>query len=290
MQKTVTISDAASALGLSTRTLRHWEEIGLFSSRKISEKKNEYRYYDGLVISHIQTAMALREVGLSLQEIQQILQFKDVKPGIVDDLRDKSHRIYQSIDIISALSTQEGNDYEVNETVLPDNHYVVYEKWVKDVPEAARFYVDSIISSIGDNFAFSPTYSVFCQYPLNRPENANFKREDFLMRFFVPISAQSAETSDVAKHESWEKFMTQEISFFEGVQKSLLHFTEKKGVYTVYKGLPNETDDAYKMLYDYISARGYKIASKAHEIYLNMPEEFDENPNLITRIVVPVEK
>jgi DNA-binding transcriptional MerR regulator len=290
MQKAVTISDAACALGLSTRTLRHWEEVGLFTSLKEPSKSNEYRYYDGLIISHIQTIMALREVGLPLQEIQKILQFKDVNAETINDLRDKAHRIYKSIDILSALGTTRGESYVVSETLLPENYYVVYEKWVQDISEASEFYINSIIECINDNFAFSPTYSVFCQYPLNHPETGSFKREDFLMRFFVPISEKSTAASGLKKHDNWEAFISEDIRFFEGVEKSLVCIKEKKGVYVVYKGLPNETDAAYEALYKHIEQRGYKTVSKPHEIYLNVPEVFEENPNLITRIVVPVEK
>jgi len=66
-----TIKQLADLAGVSRRTLHHYDEIDLL---KPSEKgANRYRYYDDQAALRLQQILFYRELGLSLAEIQQIL-------------------------------------------------------------------------------------------------------------------------------------------------------------------------------------------------------------------------
>lgn len=71
-----TISEVAQMSGLSTRTLRYYDEIGLL--RPTKNQDNDYRLYCSTDLEKLQTIMFLKEMGLSLKNIKQWIQDKEV--------------------------------------------------------------------------------------------------------------------------------------------------------------------------------------------------------------------
>lgn len=67
-----TIGQFALILKLSTRTLRHYDEIGLLKPQNINEENN-YRYYGREQLGLGKSIVKLKEYGLSLEEIREIL-------------------------------------------------------------------------------------------------------------------------------------------------------------------------------------------------------------------------
>ncbi|WP_102398921.1 MerR family transcriptional regulator [Haloimpatiens massiliensis] len=63
-------------LKVSTRTLRHYDEIGLLNPSFVS-KENNYRYYEKEQINSAKYIIKLKESGLTLDEIKDIIFNKD---------------------------------------------------------------------------------------------------------------------------------------------------------------------------------------------------------------------
>ena len=68
----LSIGEAADRLGVSVRTLRWYDEIGLVSPTEVGE--NGYRYYDREAMALLQQAIFYKELGLPLKEIKPLLQ------------------------------------------------------------------------------------------------------------------------------------------------------------------------------------------------------------------------
>lgn len=64
-----TIGQLALILKVSTRTLRHYDDIGLLKPYCIN-KENGYRYYEQEQISLAKNIMKLKGYGLALEEIK----------------------------------------------------------------------------------------------------------------------------------------------------------------------------------------------------------------------------
>ncbi|KEI74127.1 hypothetical protein AL714_03225 [Clostridium botulinum] len=64
-----TIGQLALILKVSTRTLRHYDDIGLLKPYCINEE-NGYRYYEQEQISLAKNIMKLKGYGLALEEIK----------------------------------------------------------------------------------------------------------------------------------------------------------------------------------------------------------------------------
>lgn len=69
------INKLAKLAGVSTRTLRYYDEIALLSPERISN--NGYRVYGQKEVDLLQQILFYRELGVSLEEIKSILWSKD---------------------------------------------------------------------------------------------------------------------------------------------------------------------------------------------------------------------
>ena len=70
-----TINKLAKLAGVSTRTLRYYDEFGLLSPVRMSS--NGYRIYGQKEVDRLQQLLFYRELGVSLEEIKKILSSKD---------------------------------------------------------------------------------------------------------------------------------------------------------------------------------------------------------------------
>lgn len=68
----VKITEAATQLGISTRAIRFYEEKGLLTPAK--EKHNGYRLFSDQDLVRLQTIISLREAGLSLSDLRNVLE------------------------------------------------------------------------------------------------------------------------------------------------------------------------------------------------------------------------
>ena len=66
------IQDIARLAGTTSRTLRHYGDVGLLEPSRIGD--NGYRYYDELALVRLQRILMLRELGLGLSAIKEVLE------------------------------------------------------------------------------------------------------------------------------------------------------------------------------------------------------------------------
>lgn len=66
------IQQLARLAGTTSRTLRHYDDIGLLKPSRIGS--NGYRYYDGRALVRLQRILLLRELGLGLPAIAAVLE------------------------------------------------------------------------------------------------------------------------------------------------------------------------------------------------------------------------
>ncbi|MCD5343780.1 MerR family transcriptional regulator [Arthrobacter sp. AK04] len=66
------IQDVARFAGTTSRTLRHYDEIGLLKPSRVGS--NGYRYYDGATLLQLQRILLLRELGLGLPAIAGVFR------------------------------------------------------------------------------------------------------------------------------------------------------------------------------------------------------------------------
>lgn len=72
----LTVGRAAALVGVSVRTLHHWDEIGLV--RPSGRTSADYRVYSGDDVARIHRVLLYREVGLTLAEVARLLDDPNV--------------------------------------------------------------------------------------------------------------------------------------------------------------------------------------------------------------------
>lgn len=88
------ISDVAKSAGVTSRTLRHYDQIGLLTPTHV--EANGYRYYSPSDIVRLQRILLLRQLGLKLDVISDILALKQdqtlaLEIHVQDLIRQREH-------------------------------------------------------------------------------------------------------------------------------------------------------------------------------------------------------
>ncbi|WP_144875931.1 MerR family transcriptional regulator [Microbacterium sp. 1.5R] len=76
-----TVSELADRAGITGRTLRHYDRIGLLSPDRVAA--NGYRYYGPLAVARLQRILLLRDTGMPLAEIASLLDAENSEAEII---------------------------------------------------------------------------------------------------------------------------------------------------------------------------------------------------------------
>ncbi|KNE82951.1 MULTISPECIES: MerR family transcriptional regulator [Streptomyces] len=148
------IQDIARRAGTTSRTLRHYDDIGLLPPSRIGG--NGYRYYDQSALVRLQRILLLRELGLGLPAIAEVLAGqRDETAALRTHLRLLEHereRIGRQIASVRTTlrKTEEGEELMADEILDGFDHdrhkEEVIERWGRDAYESS----DRWWRSLGD--------------------------------------------------------------------------------------------------------------------------------------------
>jgi len=134
------IQNLARAAGTTSRTLRHYGQLGLLPPSRIGA--NGYRYYDESSLLRLQRILLLRELGLGLPVIAEVLAGEqDTAAALrthLDLLKQEQDRIERLIDSVRTTlhKTERGEQLVAAEVFDGFDHArykdEVIERWGKD--------------------------------------------------------------------------------------------------------------------------------------------------------------
>jgi DNA-binding transcriptional MerR regulator len=134
------IQEIAKAAGTTSRTLRHYDEIGLLAPARIGA--NGYRYYDEAALVRLQRILLLRELGLGLPAIAGVLDQEESAPhalrahlGWLQQEQDRLARQIASVE--RTIGALEGGERLMAENMFDGFDHTQYrgeveERWGKD--------------------------------------------------------------------------------------------------------------------------------------------------------------
>ncbi|WP_062981000.1 MerR family transcriptional regulator [Nocardia anaemiae] len=138
------IQDLAKAAGTTSRTLRHYGQLGLLPPSRIGA--NGYRYYDQDSLVRLQRILLLRELGLGLSVIAEVLAGEqDTAAALrahLELLRQEQDRIRRLIESVTTTlhKTERGEQLMAAEVFDGFDHTrykdEVIERWGKDAYES----------------------------------------------------------------------------------------------------------------------------------------------------------
>ena len=134
------IQQISRLAGTTSRTLRHYDAVGLVPPSRVGE--NGYRYYDELALVRLQRVLLLRELGLGLSEIGAILDREvEEAPALTTHLsllRQERDRLARQIAAVEhTITALKGGTELMAETMFDGFDHTQYkdeveQRWGKD--------------------------------------------------------------------------------------------------------------------------------------------------------------
>ncbi len=134
------IQDTARLAHTTSRTLRHYGEVGLLEPSRIGS--NGYRYYDERALVRLQRILMLRELGLGLPAIGEVLeQEKNERRALARHLawlKQEQDRLARQVRAVeNTLRAMEGGEQLMAENMFDGFDHTQYkeeveERWGKD--------------------------------------------------------------------------------------------------------------------------------------------------------------
>ena len=134
------IQEIAKLAGTTSRTLRHYDDIGLLAPARIGS--NGYRYYDDAALVRLQRILLLRELGLGLPAIAEVLDREESAPHALRShlewLRREQQRLTRQIaSVENTIGALEGGERLMAEQMFDGFDHTQYkeeveERWGKD--------------------------------------------------------------------------------------------------------------------------------------------------------------
>ncbi|HEY9425334.1 MAG TPA: TipAS antibiotic-recognition domain-containing protein [Microterricola sp.] len=124
----------AKLAGTTSRTLRHYDDIGLLAPARVAS--NGYRHYDAEALVRLQRILLLRQLGLGLPAIAEVLDNerdeKHALHGHLDWLRQEQDRLTRQIASVElTIETLEGGEQLMAENMFDGFDHTQYKEEVE---------------------------------------------------------------------------------------------------------------------------------------------------------------
>ena len=128
------IQEIARLAGTTSRTLRHYGDVGLLEPSRIGS--NGYRYYDGLALVRLQRILLLRELGLGIPAIAEVLAKGDDAAALTTHLhwlqQEKDRLDRQIASVETTIRTIERGEPLMAEDMLDGFDHTQYKEEVEE--------------------------------------------------------------------------------------------------------------------------------------------------------------
>ncbi|MDQ0692656.1 TipAS antibiotic-recognition domain-containing protein [Arthrobacter sp. W4I7] len=134
------IQDVARMAGTTSRTLRHYDDVGLLKPSRVGS--NGYRYYDAAALLQLQRILLLRDLGLGLPAIAGVFSHEtDAVKALsrhLDWLRQEQERLArQVLSVRQTIETVKGGGELMAENMFDGFDHTQYkdeveERWGKE--------------------------------------------------------------------------------------------------------------------------------------------------------------
>jgi DNA-binding transcriptional MerR regulator len=270
-----TVGEFARLAQVSKRLLRYYDEIGLLTPRHI-EPSTGYRFYSAEQMLDLNRILALKDLGLSLEQIQRVIHDnvsnEDIqgmlllkKAEIEQHLRGELKRIRNIESRLQAIRNAEAQ--------RPLN--VVIKQIPAQPVISVRLIMDTFESGLG----------IFSRIRTALPEKSTYGLH-FCMCHSEDITDRDMDLEIGCFIEAKSHAP---VPLYGGLQ---LHFRELPAVETmattIVQGALETIHTGYGEIGTWVEANEYRLAGTPREITLQAPQRADGS-DLITEIQFPVE-
>jgi effector-binding domain-containing protein len=268
------IGDFSRLSRISVKTLRYYDEIGLLKPVKV-DQFTSYRYYSADQLPRLNYIIALKDMGLSLEEVATLVnndltphQMRDIfvlKRGELRRRVNEEQRRLEQVEKLLGQLEKEGAmpDYQVTIKKLEPQLIASIRDILPTYGDVGPLYGE-IFKYLGKKWVFKPAGS-----PMMICHDGEYKESDVDVEVAVPIGKNISGSDRVKVYE------------LPGVEQAAC---------TIYKGPYEGISEAYNALMSWIEGNGYQIIGNDRELYLTDPNKVKDPSENITEIQFPVKK
>lgn len=261
------IGEFSSMSKTTIKTLRYYEKEGLLKPVYV-DTNTGYRYYETSQLVELSKIISLRQIGLSIKDIKNILNGFDLETVLNNRKKDLEENI-------SLLNTQlskinyllEGNNME-NKIVM------------KEIPSYIIYYRDGVISDFSKISEFALAAGTECA-----KANPNLKCVSPDYCYISYLDGEYKEKNIKIRYaQAVEKF---------GEETDRVKFMKTEPITAVciyHKGAYENLRDSYNIVLKYIEDNGYEIIDNVRECYIDGCWNKDNVDDYLTEIEFPVRK
>jgi effector-binding domain-containing protein len=265
------IGDFSRLSRVSIKALRYYDEIGLLKPVQVDQFTG-YRYYSADQLPQLHYILALKDTGLSLEEIATLVnnsltpaQMRDLFILKQAELRQRVNEEQKRLEQVEKLLRQ-----IEKEGKMPD--YKVVVKKVEPQLVAAMRGIMPAYSAIGQ--LYGEIFQHLARKMVFKPagptlficHDAEYKEKDVDIEACVPIKKSIPGTDKIKVYE------------LPGIEAAC----------TIHNGPYDSIGGAYGALMPWIEANGYQVTGPSREVYLTYDEK--EPLKNVTEIQFPVAK
>ncbi|MFA6860478.1 MAG: MerR family transcriptional regulator [Clostridia bacterium] len=255
----------------TVKTLRFYDEIGLFNPKFVDE--NGYRYYSIEQLKSLQTIIELRSVDVSLEDIKAVVSGKskeEILSKRMFEIKDEQSEIKIKLSLIKRLIAEAKKGvymekYQVKEIVMPECFVYSKQGIIENFSKITPFILEAGKEAQTYNFDVKCIDPGYC---------------------FVSYLAREYQDSNI------------EILFCEAVDKmgkdskniKFKKLEAENAVSVFHKGSYSKIGEAYAFVMNWIEKNGYQITNPIRERYISGCWNKDSEEDYLTEIQVPVAK
>lgn len=280
------IGEFAQMGQVSVRTLRHYDELGLLKPLEI-DRFSGYRYYSTSQLPRLNRILALKDLGLSLEEIGQMLDTDLPSEQLKGMIRLKQaefrRQLYETQNVLVRLDAWlnhlEKGGSEMS-SILSD-----YEITVKKVEPILVASIRQTVPAYGYlRGPFEELRSYLAQFGWSKQKS---KAGPSLVLWHFPNTADTTEEDRGFEVEVAEQ-LEQSVPGNERIKVYPLPGLELAASVT-HRGELDLAYQAYQALGTWVEAQGYKVCGPTRQIH----HEFDPRHapvTYVTELQLPIEK
>jgi effector-binding domain-containing protein len=268
------IGDFSRLSRISVKALRYYDEIGLLKPVKVDQFTG-YRYYSADQLPQLNYIVALKNMGLSLEEVATLInndlapsQMRDIfilkKGELQQRVNEEQGRLEQVEKLLKQIEKEGAMpDYQITIKKVEPQLIASIRDVLPTYGDIGRLYGE-IFKYLGKKMIFKPAGP-----PMFICYDGEFKERDVDVEAAVPIGKKISGSDRVKVYE------------LPGIEQAAC---------TVYKGSYENIGEAYNALMAWIESNGYQITGPDRELYFTDPSKVKDPAENVTEIQFPVKK
>lgn len=251
---------------LTIKALRFYEKEGLLVPKSIDDWTG-YRFYETSQLEDAAKIKAYRQLGLSIEEIKEILSGADLKMIFAEKaemLKKQKADIDVRLSIINHILEEEEMKYQVT---------------VKEIPATIVYYTEVRVPQFSHMMQLIPQLGEEC-----RQLNPQIKCTEPGYEFCEYLDEEHKESDILIRHNEAVDRM--------GKESDRIKFREipaTKVLSIFHKGAYEEIGEAYAYIMKYAKENGYKVAGLSRECYIDGIWNKESVEEWLTEIQLPIE-